>query len=104
MPSIVLKFKTPISVLLESYPNTKIISTIPLKVFGCSAYVHVYQQHRGKLDPRSTKCILLGYSSNQKGYKCYSPTNKRFYNSIDVTFFEQHPYHSKIDIQEEKSV
>ena len=47
------------------------------------------------------KCIFLGYSSNQKGYKCYSPITKRFYNSMDVTFFEQQPYYSKPAIQGE---
>ncbi|KAL5840222.1 hypothetical protein ACOSQ4_012830 [Xanthoceras sorbifolium] len=83
MPSRVLNFKTPISLLLQAFPNTIIISTVPLKIFGCSAYVHIHHQHRGKLDPRSIKCILLGYSTNQKGYKCYSPTTKRFYNSMD---------------------
>ncbi|KAL5779663.1 hypothetical protein ACOSQ2_010400 [Xanthoceras sorbifolium] len=85
------------------FPNTRIISTVPLKIFGCSAYVHIHHQHIGKLDPRSIKCILLGYSTNQKGYKCYSPTTKRFYNSMDVTFLEQNPYYPKADIQGEKS-
>ncbi|KAL5851107.1 hypothetical protein ACOSQ3_006225 [Xanthoceras sorbifolium] len=103
MPSRVLNFKTPISLLLQAFPNTRIISTVPLKIFGCSAYVHIHHHHRGKLDPRSIKCILLGYSTNQKGYKCYSPTTKRFYNSMDVTFLEQNPYYPKADIQGEKS-
>ncbi|RVW49546.1 Retrovirus-related Pol polyprotein from transposon TNT 1-94 [Vitis vinifera] len=56
-----------------------------------------------KLDPRSLKCIFLGYSSNQKGYKCYSPVTRKFYNSMDVTFFETQPYYPKNDIQGENS-
>ena len=32
-----------------------------------------------KLDPRALKCRFLGYSSTQKGYKCYSPIIKRFF-------------------------
>lgn len=50
---------------------------------------------RAKLDPKSIECILVRYSSNQKRYKCYSLITKRFYNSM-VTFFEQHPYYSKV--------
>ncbi|KAG6696818.1 hypothetical protein I3842_09G168100 [Carya illinoinensis] len=98
MPSRILNFQTPCQILLESFPNTRLISTIPFKVFGCSAFVHVHQQHRDKLDPRALKCIFLGYSPTQKGYKCYSPVTKQFYHSMDVTFFEQQPYFPKSDI------
>lgn len=49
------------------------------------------------------KCIFLGYTSNQKRCKCYSPTNKRFYTSIDATFFEQKPFYLKSGIQGEKN-
>lgn len=31
---------------------------------------------------------FLGYSPNQKSYKCYSPTSKNFSHSFDVTFSE----------------
>ena len=99
MPSRVLNFQTPCQLLLHSYPNTRIVSTIPLKVFGCSVFVHVHQQHRSKLDPKALKCIFLGYSPNQKGYKFYSPITKRLYTSMDVTFFEHQPYYPKSDIQ-----
>ena len=104
MPSHVLNFQTPCQLLLHSYPNTQIVSTIPLKVFGCSVFVHVHQQHRSKLDPKALKCIFLGYSPNQKGYKCYSPVTKRLYTSMDVTFFEHQPYYPKSDIQVENLI
>ncbi|RVW61892.1 Retrovirus-related Pol polyprotein from transposon TNT 1-94 [Vitis vinifera] len=103
MLSRVLKFQTPCQTLLKSFPTTRLISTIPPKIFGCSVFVHINQQHRSKLDPRSLKCIFLGYSSNQKGYKCYSPVTRKFYNSMDVTFFETQPYYPKNDIQGENS-
>ncbi|RVX13764.1 Retrovirus-related Pol polyprotein from transposon TNT 1-94 [Vitis vinifera] len=103
MPSRVLKFQTPCQTLLKSFPTTRLISTVPPKIFGCSVFVHINQQHRSKLDPRSLKCIFLGYSSNQKGYKCYSPVTRKFYNSMDVTFFETQPYYPKNDIQGENS-
>ncbi|RVW76743.1 Retrovirus-related Pol polyprotein from transposon TNT 1-94 [Vitis vinifera] len=103
MPSRVLKFQTPCQTLLKSFPTTRLISIVPPKIFGCSVFVHINQQHRSKLDPRSLKCIFLGYSSNQKGYKCYSPVTRKFYNSMDVTFFETQPYYPKNDIQGENS-
>ncbi|RVX04977.1 Retrovirus-related Pol polyprotein from transposon TNT 1-94 [Vitis vinifera] len=52
MPSRVLKFQTPCQTLLKSFPTTRLISTVPPKIFGCSVFVHINQQHRSKLDPR----------------------------------------------------
>ena len=37
---------------------------------------------------KSLKCIIVGYSRVQKGYKCYCLTLRRYFVSIDVTFFE----------------
>ena len=81
--------------------NKKIISSTPVKVFGCTTFVHIYKSQRSKLDPTATKCIFLGYSPNQKGYKCYSPTTKKFYTSMDVTFFKNQPFYPKTAIQGE---
>ena len=39
-----------------------------------------------KLDPKSLKCIFLGYSRVQKGYKCYCPSLRRYMVFADVTF------------------
>ena len=64
MPSRVLNFQTPSHMLLNFYPNTRIISTIPMKVLSCSAYVHIHSHNRSKLDPKAIKCIFIGYSSN----------------------------------------
>ncbi|RVW71223.1 Retrovirus-related Pol polyprotein from transposon TNT 1-94 [Vitis vinifera] len=101
MPSRILQFKTPCQILLAAYPSARIISSIPIKVFGCTAFVHIHKSQRSKLDPTATKCIFLGYSPNQKGYKCYSPTTKKFYTSMDVTFFENQPFYPKTAIQGE---
>ena len=46
----------------------------------------------------------LGYSSSQKGNKCYCPINKKCYNSMDVTFFEEQPFYPKTDVQGENYV
>jgi hypothetical protein len=47
---------------------------------------------RTKLDPKSLRCIFVGYSDTQKGYRCYSPTLRRYFVSSDVIFMESVPY------------
>ena len=90
MPSRVLGYKIPSQVLLETYPHCRLISTLPAKVFGCSVFTHSYGQ--GKLEPKSLKCIFLGYSATQKGYKCYEPRSRKFIVSMDASFHEFSPY------------
>ena len=38
-----------------------------LRIFGNIAYVHVPDDKRKKLDAQSEKCIVVGYSHEQKG-------------------------------------
>jgi hypothetical protein len=59
-----------------------------LKVFGYIAYVHVPDEKRSKLDPKVEKCIFIGYSLEQKGYKCFNPSTRKLQMSRDVMFDE----------------
>ncbi|KAG8486248.1 hypothetical protein CXB51_019547 [Gossypium anomalum] len=52
-----------------------------LKIFGCPAYAHV---DNGKLEPRSIKCVFLGYKAGVKGYKLWCPKNRKVVISRDV--------------------
>ena len=36
----------------------------------------------------------MGYSSTQKGYRCYHPPSRRFFVSIDVVFNEAESYYA----------
>ena len=66
-----LDFRRPIELIQGSRTYN-----IPPKVFGCVYFVHKYV--RGKLDPGALKCVFVGYSATQKGYKCYHPPTKIF--------------------------
>ncbi|GAB2278358.1 hypothetical protein Dimus_039284 [Dionaea muscipula] len=57
-------------------------------IFLVVCYVRDIRPHFTKLDPKSLKCIFLGYSRTQKGYRCYSPELGRFCISADVAFDE----------------
>jgi hypothetical protein len=43
-----------------------------LRVFGCIAYVHVPDEKGSKLNPKANKCIFIGCSLEQKGYRCFN--------------------------------
>ena len=51
--------------------------------------MHVPNKDKNKLQPKSTKCIFLGYSDDKKAYKLYEPTTKKIVASHDVGFKEQ---------------
>ena len=62
------------------------------KVFGCTCFVLDAHPQVSKLDPKSLKCIFVGYSCVKKGYRCYCPTLRHYFVSTDVEFFETTPF------------
>ncbi|WVZ96342.1 hypothetical protein U9M48_041997 [Paspalum notatum var. saurae] len=90
IPSRVLNMKTPHEIL---FGKNEFI--VPLKVFGSTCFVRDHRPSVGKLDPRAVKCIFVGYSSMQKGYKCWSPSERRLFVSLDVTFRESEPFYGE---------
>ncbi|RVW91338.1 Retrovirus-related Pol polyprotein from transposon RE1 [Vitis vinifera] len=54
-------------------------------------------QKMDKLSAKATKCIFLGYSRLQKGYRCYSSETYCYFLSADVTFFEDSPFFSTFE-------
>ncbi|KAL4353097.1 hypothetical protein GQ457_06G014620 [Hibiscus cannabinus] len=59
-----------------------------LKVFGCVAYTLIDSHKRNKLDEKSTKCIFVGYCSQSKAYRLFSPCDSKIIISRNVTFNE----------------
>ena len=67
---------------------------LPLRVFGCTCFVHILTPRQDKLSAKATKWIFLGYSRLQKGYRCYSSKTHRHFLVADVTFFEDSSFFS----------
>lgn len=88
--------------LTKFFPNFSASNNLIPRIFGSVAFVHVHSQNRGKLDPRALKCVFIGYSSTQKGYKCFHPPTRKFFVSVDVTFVETESYFSNSYLQGEK--
>ncbi|XP_029130776.1 exocyst complex component SEC15A [Cajanus cajan] len=81
MPSSVLSNQIPYTILYlqkDLYP-------VPLHVFGCTCFVQDFTPGKDKFSAKSLKCIFLGYSRLQKGYRCFCPQLQRY---IDVSFFK----------------
>ena len=61
--SAALNFKVPEEVWCGAPPDYS-----NLKVFGSVAYTHTNQ---GKLEPRTNRCMFVGYPSRVKGFKLW---------------------------------
>jgi hypothetical protein len=69
-PTRVLGWKTP----HELWSDGHVPDVSYFRVFGCKAYVHVPEDKRKKLNPRSIKMMLVGYEPGSKGYRLWNPT------------------------------
>ena len=54
------------------------------KNFGRKCYIKRSDKKPSKFEPRADEGILLGYSSQSKGYKCYNKRLGKIVESIDV--------------------
>ncbi|RVX13347.1 Retrovirus-related Pol polyprotein from transposon RE2 [Vitis vinifera] len=93
--------RMPSSILHDQIPHFLFFPTQPLyflpRVFGCTCFVHTLTPGQDKLSAKAMKCIFLGYSRLQKGYRCSSPNTHRYFLSADVTFFEDSPFFSSFE-------
>ncbi|KAJ4715305.1 Retrovirus-related Pol polyprotein from transposon TNT 1-94 [Melia azedarach] len=56
-----------------------------LRAFGCTVYYHI---NEGKLEPRTKNGVFVGYGDRVKGYRIWSPSEKRVILSRNVVFDE----------------
>lgn len=86
-PSVPLEHRIP-----EEVWSGKETKLSHLRVFGCVAYVHISDQGRNKLDPKSKKCTFIGYGEDEFGYRIWDDENKKMIRSRDVIFNERVMY------------
>ena len=81
-PSTALNFKCP-----EEKWTSRKLNFNYLRVFGCEAYAHKLE---GKLEPRSIKCVFIGYQEGTKGFRLWERQSggRRIIISRDVIFSE----------------
>ena len=88
LPTQALNKKAPLDLL----SNPSSLFSIPPHVFRCVCFVHNHSPTRRKFDPHSIKCVFIGYSPTQKDYKYYHPPTRKWFVSMDVTFYESLSY------------
>lgn len=74
--------KTPYEIWTGKKP-----SLLFLKIWGCEAYVK--RLHSNKLEPKSDKCIFVGYPSETKGYYFYNPIENKVFVARNGFFLER---------------
>ncbi|UYV63078.1 hypothetical protein LAZ67_2003065 [Cordylochernes scorpioides] len=89
-----LKDKVPDGLWLERNPSVR-----HLKAFRCLAYSHIPRERRRKLDHRACRCILVGYSTQTRGYRLWCPESQKVIETKHVRFDE-----SKIGLEWTKIV
>lgn len=101
--------QTPAESWYKQKPNLE-----KIRVFGCYAFKHIpIEERKGKLDPRSKKYIMVGYTDN--GYQLWDSENRKILTARNVIFDESQKVqnvefkliedenHSKNELQEEKN-
>ncbi|KAK8634247.1 hypothetical protein V6N13_015075 [Hibiscus sabdariffa] len=82
--------KTPYEIWTGKRPSMSF-----MKIWGCQAYVK--HQMSTKLEPRSHKCIFVGYPKETKGYYFFNPKENKVFVARTGVFLEKEFLSSKRD-------
>ena len=104
LPSRTLDYKSPIEILEKNYPSVRLKTGLPVRVFGCIAYVHNSTHKQNKLSAKAIKCVFIGYSTTQKGYKLYHPITRRYIVQKDVVFDEDNFFYKQTGYEKYREV
>ena len=67
-----------------------------MRIFGCSAYAHVHDKQRRKLDSKAEKYRLVGYSFHSRGFRLYNEAKREVVIRRDVIFDESDVQRRKV--------
>jgi hypothetical protein len=77
----------------DAFPHVALFGSAPsyeyLCVFGCACYPNIAVTAHHKLNPQSTRCVFLGYSTNHKCYSFLDLSTTRLIVSHHVVFDEE---------------
>lgn len=83
VPTTLLKNQCPYTLLYH-----KPLDLNQIKVFSSLCFASTLQSHRNKLEPRTQKCVFLGYKAGVKGCVLLDLNSRQIFTSRDVTFHE----------------
>nr|GFA73125.1 retrovirus-related Pol polyprotein from transposon TNT 1-94 [Tanacetum cinerariifolium] len=75
--------KTPYHIINDQKPLIK-----HLHIFGCICYITKNGENLDKMKEKGDSCILVGYSTQSKGYRVYNKRIKMIVESIHIRFDE----------------
>jgi hypothetical protein len=85
VPTSAVSKKTPFELWHGKKPDVS-----HLRIWGCTAYVHVQKDKRTALGSHMEKCIFIGYPDGYKGWKFYNPITKKTVISERAEFDERY--------------
>jgi hypothetical protein len=77
MPNKVLSFETPFDVFHKFYPTNRLSSSLPLKIFGCTIFVHIHSIIEENLNPEPQNVCLLVMLPLKRGINVLNPFPKK---------------------------
>uniref|UniRef100_A0AAV1TCE5 Retroviral polymerase SH3-like domain-containing protein n=1 Tax=Peronospora matthiolae TaxID=2874970 RepID=A0AAV1TCE5_9STRA len=75
---------TPFEVGFKTKPSIE-----HLRVFGSQGYAHIDDDKRTKLEPKSYRCMFLGYEENTEGYRVFNLERSKVVISRSVKLDER---------------
>nr|GEZ41023.1 retrovirus-related Pol polyprotein from transposon TNT 1-94 [Tanacetum cinerariifolium] len=75
--------KTPYHIINDRKSSNK-----HLHIFGCICYITRYGKNLDKMKEKGDQCILVGYSTQSKGYRVYNKRTRMIVESIHIRFDE----------------